>query len=110
MPEPGHVSATIRPTVREQVRAAIARAWVSAIDSGALPPLPTDAPRPAIEVERPAEAVHGDFASNLAMKLARPYRMAPLAIAGALANELRRGRQRADQTPIATAGPPRPGS
>ena len=43
---------------------------------------------PEVEVERPADPVHGDFASNLAMKLARPYRMAPLAIATALAAEL----------------------
>ncbi len=43
---------------------------------------------PQVEVERPADPVHGDFASNLAMKLARPYRMAPLAIATALAAEL----------------------
>ena len=49
----------------------------------------TTRPRPPIEVERPADAVHGDFASNLAMKLARPYRMAPLAIASALAAEAR---------------------
>jgi arginyl-tRNA synthetase len=43
---------------------------------------------PEVEVERPADPIHGDFASNLAMKLARPYRMAPLAIATVLAAEL----------------------
>ena len=52
------------------------------------PGWPADTARPAVEVERPADPVHGDFASNLAMKLARPYRMAPLAIATALATEL----------------------
>ena len=52
--------------------------------------MPDDTVRPAVEVEveRLADPVHGDFASNLAMKLARPYRMAPLAIAAALAVEL----------------------
>ena len=43
-----------------------------------------------VEIERPADPRHGDFASNLAMKLARTCRMAPLAIAGAVAAELER--------------------
>jgi arginyl-tRNA synthetase len=41
-------------------------------------------------VERPAKLEHGDLATNLAMKLARPYRMAPLAIATVLAAHLMR--------------------
>ena len=45
---------------------------------------------PAVEIERPADPRHGDLASNLAMKLARPCRMAPLAIATALKEELDR--------------------
>ena len=71
-------------TIRTQVREAVQRAWDQAIADGLLPPLPEDAARPAVEVEHPADAVHGDFASNLAMKLARPYRMAPIAIAEAV--------------------------
>lgn len=74
--------------LRGQVRAAVGRAWDRAVAAGALPAWPDDAVKPAIEIERPADPVHGDFASNLAMKLARPYRMAPLAIAGVLAGEL----------------------
>jgi arginyl-tRNA synthetase len=74
--------------LRGQVRAAVGRAWARAVVAGALPAWPDDAVKPAIEIERPADSVHGDFASNLAMKLARPYRMAPLAIAGVLAAEL----------------------
>ena len=70
--------------IRTQVRDAVRRAWDRAIADGSLPPLPDDAPRPAVEVEHPAEAEHGDLATNLAMKLARPYKMAPLAIAEAL--------------------------
>jgi arginyl-tRNA synthetase len=73
------------PPIREQVRAAVGRAWDRAAGAGALPSWPDDAPRPSIEIERPSDPVHGDFASNLAMKLARPYRMAPIAIAEALA-------------------------
>ena len=80
--------------IRTQVRDAVRRAWDRAIADGTLPPLPDDAPRPPVEVEHPAEPEHGDFASNLAMKLARPYRMAPLAIAEALKTALRRARRR----------------
>ena len=74
--------------LRSQVRAALERAWAAAIESGALPPLPDDAPRPAIEVERPANPEHGDLASNLAMKLARPYQRSPLELATLLAAKL----------------------
>jgi arginyl-tRNA synthetase len=77
-----------RSTIRAAVSAVVERAWARAIASGALPAMPVDAVRPTVEVERPADPVHGDFASNLAMRLARPYRMAPLAIAAALAAEL----------------------
>jgi arginyl-tRNA synthetase len=76
-------------TIRAAVRAAVERAWDRAVAGGTLPAMPEDATRPTVEVERPADPVHGDFASNLAMRLARPYRMAPLAIAEALAAELR---------------------
>ena len=74
--------------IRAQVRAAVECAWERAIAAGTLPAIPDNEARPAVEVERPADPVHGDFASNLAMKLARPYRMAPLAIAAILAAEL----------------------
>ncbi len=43
---------------------------------------------PAVEIERPANPDHGDLATSIAMKLARPYRMPPLRIAEALAHEL----------------------
>ncbi|MGK2851221.1 MAG: arginine--tRNA ligase [Candidatus Limnocylindrales bacterium] len=74
--------------IRTQVRAAVERAWDEAVRSGALPAIPDDQPRPAVEVERPANAAHGDLATNLAMKLARPYRRAPLEIATLLAAKL----------------------
>ena len=41
-------------------------------------------------MERPANPEHGDAATNLAMKLARPYRRPPLEIARAIAAELER--------------------
>ena len=77
--------------LRSQVRDAIERAWDDAMAAGSLPALPGDVDRPSVEVEHPANPEHGDLATNLAMKLARPYRMAPLAIATLLAAKLVRG-------------------
>jgi arginyl-tRNA synthetase len=74
---------TTLPPIRTQVRDAVARAWRQAIESGALPAL--DGELPTVDIERPAKAEFGDFAANLAMKLARPYRRAPLEIATSLA-------------------------
>ena len=77
--------------IRAGVRAAIERGWGSAVASGALPALVDRAAAPAVEVDRPGNAVFGDFTTNLAMKLARPLRRAPLDIAEALAAALRSG-------------------
>jgi arginyl-tRNA synthetase len=97
-------------TLRSDVHAAVERAWDRAVATGALPVWPEDTARPTIEVERPADAVHGDFASNLAMKLARPYRMAPLAIGAALAAEIVAEVDRDPRaTPVATAEVAAPG-
>ncbi len=74
--------------IRTQVRDAIERAWTAAIDSGSLPALAEADPRPTVEVDRPANPEHGDLATNLAMKLARPYHKAPLEIATLLAAKL----------------------
>jgi arginyl-tRNA synthetase len=80
-PEPG----TSLP-IRTRARDAIGRAWQSAIAAGTLPDVASEGVElPAVEVERPANPEHGDLATNLAMKLARPYRRSPLDIAGALA-------------------------
>ncbi len=56
--------------------------------AGALPARPEGQAAVAVEVERPADPSHGDLATNVAMRLARPYRMAPMTIASALAVEL----------------------
>src|SRR6476660_920239 len=104
---PGSVAS---PPIRAQARAAVARAWDRAVGSGALPDFPADAKSPPVEIERPAGSVHGDFASNLAMKLARPYRMAPLAIAQALAAEVTNEAATAPTSaPIASADVAPPG-
>ena len=86
------MTTTNRPAIpvpiRSQVRHAVERAWQRAIERGALPSLAGDAEPPTIDVERPANPEHGDLASNLAMKLARPYRRGPLDIARAVADEI----------------------
>ena len=74
--------------IRTQVRAAIERAWAEAVRTGALPALPGDATPPTVDVARPANADHGDLSTNLAMRLAKPYRKAPLEIATLLAAKL----------------------
>ena len=96
--------------LRSQVRSALGRAWSAAIESGALPALPDDAARPTIEVERPANPEHGDLASNLAMKLARPYQRSPLELATLLAGKLVRdaGAEGSD-SPIEAVEVARPG-
>jgi len=100
----------ITPTIRSLVRGAVEASWARAIATGTLPELPADVGRPTVEVERPADPIHGDFASNLAMKVARPYRMAPLAIASALADALSREIERDPAgTPIAAADAAAPG-
>lgn len=43
---------------------------------------------PSFAVERPSQPEHGDFATNLAMQLAKPERMAPKAIAEKLVSKL----------------------
>jgi arginyl-tRNA synthetase len=77
--------------IRADVRAAVERAWEAALVDGALPAVPEDGDAPAVEVERPANAAFGDFATNLAMKLARPLRRPPLEIAEAVGTALRTG-------------------
>ena len=79
------------PSLRSQVREALEAAWAAA--QGELAPAaaggaatePHDAP---VTIERPADASFGDFASNIALKLARPYRRAPMDIAKAIASHV----------------------
>jgi arginyl-tRNA synthetase len=75
-------------SIRTRARQAVEAAWGRAIATGALPPLDDPSSAPRVEIERPADPLHGDLATSLALKLARPYRMSPIAIAGAIAAEL----------------------
>jgi arginyl-tRNA synthetase len=88
--EPAPAAISTPQPLRTQARKAIERARDRAIASGSLPPAAAGAGAPAVEVERPADTRHGDLATNLAMKLARPCKMAPLAIATALVTQLER--------------------
>jgi len=102
-------------SIRGDARAAVERAWRRAVEAGVLPALDADAtpdtpPLPEVEIERPAHPEHGDLASNLAMRLARPYRRSPLDIARAIADELNReATTDPAATPIATAEVAAPG-
>ena len=79
-------SANLRRAAVEAVEHALS----AAIASGSLPALPADGPLTTVEVARPANPDHGDLATNLALKLARPLRRPPLEIARSIADELGR--------------------
>jgi len=80
----GDVVASIRTRARDIVTAA----WADSVRRGALAEIDPEA-RPDVDVERPADPDHGDLATNLAMRLARPMRRPPVQIAEALATSLR---------------------
>ncbi|HET7026501.1 MAG TPA: arginine--tRNA ligase [Candidatus Limnocylindrales bacterium] len=76
--------ATLRDAVRSELNAALARA----LERGLRAPPETPA-LPAVEVERPAKPEHGDLATSIALKLARPLRRRPIDIADAILAEIR---------------------
>ena len=72
-------------TARDLVQAAIAGGLLAASDSLGW----GDAARAvAVEIERPADKNHGDYAANIAMRLARPLKQPPLEIAKAIAERV----------------------
>jgi arginyl-tRNA synthetase len=89
------MSADATVSLRSQVREAIEAAWQraqadlapagSAFDGPGAAAPPAASPDGPITIERPADAARGDFATNLAMKVAKPLRRAPLEIAKAIA-------------------------
>jgi arginyl-tRNA synthetase len=50
--------------------------------------LPADIVRPAVDVERARDAAHGDFATNVALQLAKPARRNPRQLAQAILDAL----------------------
>ncbi len=102
-------SAAPMPTLREAARIAVRQALDDAIERGTLPDAP-EAREAAIEVMRPANPEHGDLATNVALRLARALRMAPPAIAAAIAEALAdRMTTAAGSRPIASAEAAGPG-
>ncbi len=85
------IEPTAPPAIRAGVRAAVERAWAAAVEAGRLPAVDDPSIAPQVEVERPSNPAFGDFATNLAMRLARPLRRSPLDIAEALGAALRSG-------------------
>ena len=94
-------------TLRAQAREAVQRGLDRAIESGALSDAP-EARAAEVEVSRPANPEHGDLATNLALRLARPLRMAPPAIAAALVEAIA-GEAGAPESVIASAEAAGPG-
>ena len=76
--------------LRSRLRLAVEAALERAVAAGALPPLPEGAMDAPVEVARPARPEHGDLATNVALRLARPLRLPPMRIAAAIAAELER--------------------
>ncbi|MGY1705036.1 arginine--tRNA ligase [Geodermatophilus sp. SYSU D00697] len=69
----------------EQLRDVVRTAVAAAVDRGALPvAVPEE-----VLVERPKNPEHGDYATNVALRLAKPAGKPPRAVAEVLAEELR---------------------
>lgn len=70
--------------IRAGLAAALQKAITGAVDKGLVNPVEV----PEITIEVPREKGHGEFATNLAMQLARTAKMAPRKIAEAVAENL----------------------
>ncbi len=66
--------------MRDHIADIVRQALASAVADGALPEVELS----AVEIERPRDPAHGDYATNVAMQLAKPAGMAPRAIAEAV--------------------------
>jgi arginyl-tRNA synthetase len=76
------------PTIRDLVQQRIAAALDACFASGALQTPEEALLLPPIEVTRPHQAEHGDFATNLALQLAGKLRKPPRDVAAALVGAL----------------------
>lgn len=88
---------------RDIVRAAIAQALERAQSDGVLPPVPA----PEIQIERPQKREHGDYACNVALRLASSMRRPPLDVAQEIAARIQPTHD--DATVIADVQVARPG-
>ncbi len=74
----------VRATTRDAVAQRVAAALDAALASGALPRPADGATLPEIEIARPQNPEHGDFSTNLALKLAGVVKRPPRDVAAAL--------------------------
>ena len=70
--------------IPERIRHLVEEALRAAVEAGELP----EVPLPDVPVERPKQAQHGDFATPVALPLARTMRRAPRQIAEAIVRHL----------------------
>ncbi|MBO9542150.1 arginine--tRNA ligase [bacterium] len=76
--------ANATPTIRTLIADAVSEALRRAVEEGALPAEAAAQPT----IEKPRDAKFGDFATNVAMTLAKPAKKAPAAIAQAIVERL----------------------
>jgi arginyl-tRNA synthetase len=70
--------------LKDQLKALVTQALQTAIEQGSLPELDL----PEVQIERTRDKAHGDFATNVAMMLAKPAKMNPRQIAQTLVDAL----------------------
>ncbi|WP_136525659.1 arginine--tRNA ligase [Geomonas ferrireducens] len=86
--------------MKEQLRACILKGIEGCFADGTL----TSGVVPAISVEKPAHAEHGDFATNVAMQMAKQERKAPRAVADVLVKKLAEASDLIESVEIAGPG------
>jgi len=86
--------------MKEQLRACILKGIEGCFADGTL----TSGELPVINVEKPAHPEHGDFATNVAMQMAKPERKSPRAIAEILVNKLAGSSELIEKLEIAGPG------
>ncbi len=93
--------ATIRDLVRQRIDSALDDAFAS----GELGTPAEAIVVPEVEIARPQQAEHGDFSTNLALKLAKPLARPPRDVAAALVKALKAGPDDALIARAESAGP-----
>ncbi len=86
--------------MKDTIRSIIKTAMCRAHESGALP----SSDFPEIDIEEPKAGLHGDFSTNIAMKMAKIQKMAPQKIAQAILSNLEDPDHIIEKTDIAGPG------
>ena len=72
------------PTLRQQIADLVTTAAEAARSAGKLP----DVPLPEVVIDRPQRPEHGDYATNLPLRMARAARMNPMDLARVVADQI----------------------